>query len=110
VNPWRVMQIAVTRQDFHGRPAGGWVPTETVTVAEAVRAYTLGGAWAMHRDEEEGSIEAGKLADLAILSQNIFEIDPHEIAQTRVVLTMVGGRIVQDSRSDSSPSTRANTR
>ncbi len=109
VNPWRGIQIAVTRQDFHGRPAGGWVPTERVTVAEAIRAYTLGGAWAMHRDQEEGSIEPGKLANLAILSQNIFEVDPHEIAETRVVLTMVGGRIVHDSRSDSSRPTRASS-
>lgn len=100
VNPWRGIQIAVTRQDFQGRPAGGWVPTERVTVADAVRAYTLGGAWAMHRDREEGSIERGKLADLVILSQNVFEIDPHQIAETRVLLTMVGGRVVHDSRPD----------
>jgi hypothetical protein len=52
----------------------------------------------MHREKEEGSIEAGKLADLILVSQNIFEVDPHGIAETEVILTMVGGRIVFDAR------------
>ena len=58
----------------------------------------MGGAYAMHREKEEGSLEAGKLADLILVSQNIFEIDPHEIAETKVLLTMVGGKIVHDAR------------
>jgi predicted amidohydrolase YtcJ len=98
ISPWPGLQVAVTRQDFDGRPEGGWVPQHKVTLADAVFAYTLGGAYAMHREKEEGSIEAGKLADLILVSQNIFEVDPHGIAETEVILTMVGGRIVFDAR------------
>ena len=58
----------------------------------------MGGAYAMHREKDEGSIEAGKLADLILLSQNIFDVDPHKIAETKVVITMVGGKIVYDAR------------
>jgi hypothetical protein len=98
LSPWPGIQVAVTRQDLEGLPAGGWLPQHKVTLAEAVHAYTLGGAYAMHRERDEGSIEAGKLADLIMVSPNIFEIDPHRIAETKVLLTMVGGKIVHDAR------------
>jgi predicted amidohydrolase YtcJ len=98
INPWRGIQMAVTRQDAKGQPPGGWIPDQKLTLKQAVRAYTLGGAWAMHRDHEEGSIAPGKLADLVMLSQNIFAIDPHTIAKTKVLLTIVGGKIVYDGR------------
>jgi hypothetical protein len=88
----------VTRQDLEGRPEGGWLPQYKVSLADAVHAYTMGGAYAMHREKDEGSIEAGKLADLILVSQNIFEVDPHKIAETKVLLTMVGGKIVHDTR------------
>jgi predicted amidohydrolase YtcJ len=98
INPWRGIQMAVTRQDAKGQPPGGWIPNQKLTLKQAVRAYTLGGAWAMHRDHEEGSIAPGKLADLVMLSQNIFAVDPHAIGKTKVLLTIVGGKIVYDGR------------
>jgi predicted amidohydrolase YtcJ len=98
LNPWRGIQMAVTGQDAHGQPPGGWISNQKLTLKQAVRAYTLGGAWAMHRDHEEGSIAPGKLADLVMLSQNIFAVDPHTIGKTKVVLTIVGGKIVYDGR------------
>ena len=98
LSPWPGLQVAVTRQDLEGQPEGGWIPRHKVSLAEAVRAYTLGGAWAMHREKDEGSLEAGKVADLIMLSQDIFEIDPHGISGTKVLLTMVGGRIVYEAR------------
>jgi len=98
ISPWPGLQVAVTRQDLDGLPAGGWLPQHKVQLSDAVYAYTMGGAFAMHREKEEGSIEAGKLADLILVSQNIFEVDPHKIAETQVVLTMVGGKIVFDAR------------
>jgi len=98
LNPWLGLQVAVTREDMEGRPAGGWIPGEKLSVADAVHAYTMGGAFAMRREKEEGSIEAGKLADLILLSQNIFEIAPHKIAETKVVLTMVGGKIIFEEK------------
>lgn len=94
LNPWEGLQMAVTRQTTEGTPEGGWHPQERVTLAQAVEAYTLGAAYAGRREKTEGSIEPGKLADLIIVSQNIFEIDPHAIAKTKVVKTIVGGRVV----------------
>ncbi|MBM3293531.1 MAG: amidohydrolase [Candidatus Aminicenantes bacterium] len=98
LSPWPALQIAVTRQDLDGNPPGGWLPQHKVSLADAVQAYTLGGAYGMHREKDEGSIEAGKLADLIVVSQNIFEVEPRFIAKTEVVLTMVGGRVVHDAR------------
>lgn len=98
LSPWPGLQVAATRRSLEGYPESGWLPQHKVTLEEAVYAYTLGGAYAMHREKEEGSIEPGKLADLIIVSQDIFGIDPRDIAKTEVLLTMVGGRVVHDAR------------
>jgi len=94
LNPWEGLQMAVTRQTTEGKPEGGWLPQQRITLAQAVEGYTLGAAYAGRREKTEGSIEPGKLADMIIVSQNIFEIDPHEIARTKVLETIVGGRVV----------------
>jgi predicted amidohydrolase YtcJ len=94
LNPWEGIQTAVTRQTSQGKPEGGFVPEQRLTVEETVRGYTLGAAYAGRREKTEGSIEPGKLADLIIVSQNIFEIDPHRIGETKVLTTLVGGRVV----------------
>jgi predicted amidohydrolase YtcJ len=101
MNPWPGVQVAVTRQDDKGQPAGGWVPEQRITVAQTIAGYTTGAAYAGHREMTEGSLETGKLADLIILSQNPFEVDPHELGKTRVELTMVGGRVVYQQPSGS---------
>jgi predicted amidohydrolase YtcJ len=93
LNPWEGLQTAVTRQTAEGKPEGGFVPSERLTVAEAVNAYTLGAAFAGRREKTEGSLEPGKLADLIIVSQNIFEIEPRRIGRTEVLTTIVGGRV-----------------
>ncbi len=97
LNPWPGVQNAVTRQDRQGNPPGGWVPEQRVTLAQAIEAYTLGAAFAGRREATEGSLEPGKLADLIVVSQNLFEIDPRAIGQTEVLLTLVGGRRVYQS-------------
>lgn len=94
LNPWQGLQMAVTRQTFEGKPEGGWLPQQRVTLAQAVEAYTLGAASAGRREKTEGSIEKGKLADLIVVSQNIFDVDPHQISETKVLTTIVGGRVV----------------
>jgi predicted amidohydrolase YtcJ len=94
MNPWPGVQVAVTRQDDKGLPAGGWVPEQRISVSQTIAGYTTGAAYSGHRELTEGSLEPGKLADLIILSQNPFEVDPHELSKTQVVLTMVGGRVV----------------
>jgi predicted amidohydrolase YtcJ len=94
LNPWEGIQTAVTRQSADGKPEAGFLPEQRLTVAQAVDAYTLGAAFAGHREKTEGSLEVGKLADLIIVTQNIFDINPRKIASTKVVATMVGGRLV----------------
>jgi hypothetical protein len=88
------LQNAVTRQTTSGEPKGGWIPAQSISLVEAVKAYTLNAAFAGHREKTEGSLEPGKLADLIVVSQDIFKVDPHKIGETEVLLTMVGGRVV----------------
>jgi predicted amidohydrolase YtcJ len=94
LNPWEGIQTAVTRQTAQGTPPAGFVPQQRLTVEQAVDAYTLGAAFAGRREKTEGSLEEGKLADLIIVSQNIFDVNPHKIGATRVLTTILGGRIV----------------
>jgi predicted amidohydrolase YtcJ len=89
----------VTRQTAEGTPKTGFVPEQRLTVAQALDAYTLGAAFAGRREKTEGSLEVGKLADLIIISQNIFDINPHKIGATKVVATIVGGRLVYQADS-----------
>ena len=97
LNPWYGLQTAVTRQTREGTPEAGFVPSQRLTVAQAVEGYTLGAAFAGRREKTEGSLEKGKLADLIIVSQNIFEIDAHKISETKVRTTIVGGHVVYRS-------------
>lgn len=94
LSPWVGIQTAVTRQTSEGTPANGFVPEQRLTVEQAVDGYTLGAAFAGRREKTEGSLEVGKFADLIIISQNIFDINPHKIGATKVVATIVGGRLV----------------
>jgi predicted amidohydrolase YtcJ len=71
-----------------------YVPEERISVAEAVRAYTQGSAFAAFSDKQVGTLEPGKLADLVVLSQDIFAVAPESIGQTRALTTMVGGKVV----------------
>ena len=99
LNPWEGVQTAVTRQTTEGQPEAGFVPEQRLTLAQVIDGYTLGAAFAGRREKTEGSLEAGKLADLIIVSQNIFDIDAHKIGATKVVTTIVGGRVVYQADS-----------
>ncbi|OLD79812.1 MAG: hypothetical protein AUF67_14670 [Acidobacteria bacterium 13_1_20CM_58_21] len=94
LNPWEGVQTAVTRQTSEGKPAAGFVPEQRLTVAQVIEGYTLGAAFAGRREKSEGSLEIDKFADLIVVSQNIFDINPHNIGATKVVTTIVGGRLV----------------
>jgi predicted amidohydrolase YtcJ len=85
---------AVTRRTLDGKHPEGWVPEQKITVEEAVRAYTMGSAYASFDENIKGSIEPGKLADLIVLSDDVFAIDPAKIADTRVEMTIFDGHIV----------------
>jgi predicted amidohydrolase YtcJ len=74
------------------------VPEQKITVEEAVRAYTVGSAYAEFEENVKGTITPGKLADFVILSQDIFKIDPVEIEKVRVQMTITGGRVVYEAK------------
>jgi predicted amidohydrolase YtcJ len=93
-NPFVGIQAAVTRQKDTGLPVDGWYPSQRLTVAESVYAYTMGAAIASGRQERIGSLSPGKLADLVVLDRDIFEIPPLEIGKTQVVMTIFDGEIV----------------
>lgn len=94
LNPMLGVHAAVTRQDLEGKPAEGWHPEERISVADAIRGYTLGPAYAAGKQHVQGSITPGKWADVILLSRNIFEIPPAEILETEVDLTVFGGHVV----------------
>ncbi|HJQ71762.1 MAG TPA: amidohydrolase family protein [Blastocatellia bacterium] len=94
LSPILGIHAAVTRQTIDGKNPGGWIPEQKITVEEAVRAYTQSCAYAEFAEREKGTLEAGKLADIVVLSQDIFRINPNEIQKTAVVHTIVGGRVV----------------
>lgn len=94
MDPLVGIHAAVTRQRADGQPEGGWYPQQRLSVAEAVHGYTLGAAYASGEENDKGSISVGKLADLVVLSQDIFGILPQEILNTRVVATVFDGRVV----------------
>ena len=96
LDPIQGIAAAVTRRTLDGRHPGGWVPEQKITVEEAVRAYTFGSAYAEFQDKIKGTISVGKLADLVVLSHNLFAINPLEIEKANVVLTLMDGRIVHD--------------
>jgi predicted amidohydrolase YtcJ len=99
LNPWEAVEILLTRETPEGTPAGGWLPEQRLTLEEAIRGYTMGGAIAAKREKTEGSIEVGKLADVIIISQDLFKVPPNQISETKVLMTMVGGKTVYQAPS-----------
>ncbi len=94
LDPLMGIYAATTRRTLDGRNPQGWVPEQRITVAEAVHAYTMGSAFAEHQDAVKGSIEPGKLADLVILTDDIFSIPAADIAKTRVFMTIFDGTVI----------------
>lgn len=94
MDPLVGIYTAVSRRGLDGTPEGGWIPGQRISVAEAVDAYTIGGAYANFVDTELGSIEPGKLADLIMLSHDIFAVPFDQILEARVLLTLVDGEEV----------------
>lgn len=97
LNPLPGIQNAITRQDNEGRPPGGWVGHQKVSLAEALAGYTINAAYAQFQEKLQGSLEVGKWADLIVLSQNLFDIEPQEIHKTEVLFTVAGGKVVYRS-------------
>ena len=94
LNPLLTIYAAVTRATLDGRNPNGWMPEQKLTVAQAVEAYTMGSAYAEFQEKEKGSITPGKLADMVILSDDIFTIDPKLIRTVQVDTTIMDGKVV----------------
>lgn len=96
MEPLMGIYAAATRRTLDGRHPEGWIPEQKISVAEAIHAYTMGSAYASFDEKIKGSIEPAKLADMAVLSDDILHIDPVAIEHTRVELTIFDGRVIYE--------------
>jgi predicted amidohydrolase YtcJ len=97
LNPILSVYAAVTRRTLDGKNPNGWIPEQKISVEEAVHAYTVGSAYAEFQENVKGTITPGKLADMVIISGDIFKIDPKEIERVKVVMTIMDGRVVYET-------------
>lgn len=88
--------FAVTRKNINGQPEEGWIPSEKMSVDEAVKLFTKNAAYASYTEKENGTIEKDKWADLVVLEKDIYSIDPDKIKDTKVDMTIVAGNIVYE--------------
>ncbi len=94
LNPMLGLYAAVTRATLDGKNPDGWIPEEKITLPQAVEAYTMGSAFAEFQERKKGCITPGNLADMVILSDNIFDLKPEAIRNAKVQTTIVGGKVV----------------
>ncbi len=94
--PLEGVYAAVTRRTLDGAHPDGWVPQQKITIEESLRAYTIGAAYAGFQEGSLGSLAPGKLADLVIVDRDLFNTPPTEIGEAKVVMTIVGGRVVYE--------------
>ena len=98
LNPLEGIKAAVTRQTLDGKHPNGWNPEQKLTVDEAVRAFTVGSAYAEFAEKVKGIITLGKLADLIMLDRDLYQINQAEIDKARVLLTVMDGQVVWEAR------------
>jgi hypothetical protein len=94
LDPLMGIYAAVTRRTLDGKNPQGWVPNQRISVAEAVHAYTVAAAFAEHQEDIKGSLEPGKLADLVVLTDDIFRIAPRDLDKVRVYITVFDGTVI----------------
>src|ERR1700730_7451191 len=94
LNPMLTVYAAVTRATLDGKTPSGWFPEQKLTIGEAVEAYTMGSVTLNFRKKKKGSITPGKLADMVLLSDDIFTIDPVKIRDVKIMTTWMGGKTV----------------
>ncbi|MCW8845669.1 MAG: amidohydrolase [Gammaproteobacteria bacterium] len=99
-NPFYGIEVAVTRKDPDSGDAEVLIPEERILLEDAIAAFTINAAYTNHLDEQTGSIEIGKQADLVVLDQNLFEIAPEAISATKVLLTLFEGKLVYGDLSE----------
>jgi predicted amidohydrolase YtcJ len=94
LDPLSGIYAFVTRRTIDGKNPGGWFPEQKISLEQAIKAYTLDGAYADFSEKAKGSVERGKLADLVVLSRNLFEIPNEEIMKTEVITTIFNGKVI----------------
>ena len=95
LGPLLGIKAAITRQTLDGAHPEGWIPEQKISLDEALRAYTLGSAYAEFSETSKGSITPGKLADIVVLDRDIDTIDPSQMDQVRVAITILGGKVIR---------------
>ncbi len=98
MEPLMGIYAAATRRTLDGKHPEGWIPEQKITVQEAIRAYTMGSAYASFDEKIKGSIEPGKLADMAVLSEDILEVQPEHIDRLNVVMTIFDGKVIYERK------------
>src|SRR5205823_10030655 len=98
LNALRGIYAAVTRRTLDDENPNGWIPKQKITVDEAVRGFTYGSAYAEFQENVKGTLEAGKLADFVIVSDDIFTMDPVKIGSVKVLTTDVDGKVVFEAK------------
>jgi hypothetical protein len=96
LDPLTGIHAAVTRETTDGQNPQGWHPEQRISLEDAIKGYTWNGAYAEFSEDQKGSLEDGKLADIIVLDQDLFKIAPAKIKDAKVVMTIVGGRIVYE--------------
>jgi len=94
LDPISGIYAAVTRRTLDGKNVDGWIPEQKISLEEAIKGYTINGAFTEFAESVKGSLEEGKFADLIVLSQNLFEILPEDILDTEVLMTVFNGEII----------------
>jgi predicted amidohydrolase YtcJ len=94
LDPLMGIYAAATRRTLDGKNPQGWVPKQRLTVAEAVHAYTVGSAFAEHQEQVKGTLEPGKLADLVVLTDDVFRVATTELDRVRVYMTVFDGAVI----------------
>jgi predicted amidohydrolase YtcJ len=94
LDPISGIYAAVTRRTLDGKNADGWIPEQKISLEEAIKGYTINGAYTEFAESVKGSLEEGKFADLVVLNQNLFEILPEDIRNTEVLMTIFNGEII----------------
>jgi predicted amidohydrolase YtcJ len=95
-NPFLEIYRAVTRVHNDGEPKGGWNPSEKLNMFQVLRGYTYGSAYGVCREDELGTLEKGKFADIVVIDKNLFNIPDDEILNAKVDMTILGGKVIYD--------------
>jgi predicted amidohydrolase YtcJ len=94
IDPFPIIQMGLTRQDPEGKPEGGFFPKQALTLDQMLTGYTRNAAYSVFMEDRLGSLQPGKLADVIVVSQDLYKVPPDMIGKTKVLLTMVSGKIV----------------